>query len=291
MSNVVLDEPRGILNPRAGARVFSVERPLPTAPDLAAFVEHYWTVRWDLRGRPPYLQETLPHPSVHLVLDPPQSWIFGVVTARFARRLEGAGQAFGVKFRPAGFFPFARRPVCDFTDRTVPISEVFAGPADHRPARGEDDAIALERAVLAEGDTAAQVGLVEAFLRAHLPPPDPTVALLAGVVDLARDDREITRVDELAERAGVNARTLQRQFRRYVGVSPKWVIRRFRLHEAADRIASGEAVDQGMLAQELGYFDQAHFIKDFTALIGRSPGSYAAACSAEGGGSRRQSTK
>jgi AraC-like DNA-binding protein len=269
MSNIVLDEPRGILRPRAGAQVFSLERPLPTAPDLAAFIEHYWIVRWDLRGRPPYLQETLPHPTVHLVLDPPESRIFGVVTARFARRIEGAGQALGVKFRPAGFFPFARRPVCDFTDRTVPISDVLSG-----------DALALERAVLAQGDTAAQVALVEAFLRADLPPPDPTVLLLAGVVDLARDDRAIARVEELAERAGVNARTLQRQFRRYVGVGPKWVIRRYRLHEAAERLAGGEAVDQARLAHELGYFDQAHFIKDFTALIGRSPGSYAAACAA-----------
>ena len=276
---MVLDEPRGILDPRAGAQVFSLERPLPTGADLAAFVEHYWIVRWDLRGRSPHVQETVPHPSVHVVLDPPESWIFGVVSARFARRLEGAGQAFGVKFRPAGFHPFARRPVSDFTDRKVAIGDVFTG-----------DALALERAVLALDDIAAQVELVEAFLRANLPAADPNVALLSGVVDLAREHRDITRVEELAARAGMSPRTLQRQFRRYIGVGPKWVIRRHRLHEAADRLAGGEAVDQGALAHELGYFDQAHFIKDFTALIGRSPGSYAEACSAESP-SRRHSTK
>jgi AraC-like DNA-binding protein len=273
-----LGAPRGILNPRAGADVFALERPLPSAPDLAAFVENYWIVRWDLRGRGPYLQETLPHPSVHLVLDPAGSAIVGVVTARFSRWLEGAGQCFGVKFRPGGFFPFARRPVCDFTDRTVPISDVFSG-----------DAAGLEAAVLASRDTGEQVDRVEAFLRANLPAPDPNVALLGRIVDLVQKSREITTVEELAARAGVNPRALQRQFRRYVGVGPKWVIRRYRLHEAADRLA-GAPIDQAALAHELGYFDQAHFIKDFTSLIGRSPASYAAACAGQDG-SRRTSTK
>jgi AraC-like DNA-binding protein len=265
MPDPLTDEPRGILNPRAAASAFTLERPAPTAPDLAAFVEHYWIVRWDLRGHAPFEQETLPHPSVHLVLDPPRSGIFGVVTTRFARTLEDRGLAFGVKFRPAGFFPFARRPVCDFTDQIVPVSSVFDG-----------DAGSLEREVLGLADSAAQVDRVEAFLRANLPAPDPNVELLGRVVDLVLEHRDIVRVEDLAARAGMNARTLQRLFRRYVGVGPKWVIRRYRLHEAADRLAGGHTVEQAALAHDLGYFDQAHFIKDFTALVGRSPGSYAA---------------
>ncbi len=106
------------------------------------------------------------------------------------------------------------------------------------------------------------------------------------MVDLVLEHREIARVEDLAGRAGINPRTLQRLFRRYVGVGPKWVIRRYRLHEAAHRLAGGLAVDQAALAHDLGYFDQAHFIKDFTAIIGRSPGSYAAET-----GSRLDSTK
>ncbi len=69
-------------------------------------------------------------------------------------------------------------------------------------------------------------------------------------------------------------RTLERLFSRYVGISPSWVIRRYRLYEAADRLDRSEIVDWPRLAADLGYYDQAHFIKDFKKMIGVSPGEY-----------------
>jgi len=59
-----------------------------------------------------------------------------------------------------------------------------------------------------------------------------------------------------------------------VGVSPKWVIRHFRLHDAASRLAKAEDVNLTSLAQDLGYADQAHFTRDFKAIVGRSPSDY-----------------
>ena len=76
---------------------------------------------------------------------------------------------------------------------------------------------------------------------------------------------------------GLSARSMQRLFRRYLGVTPKWVLQRYRLHAAAERIAGGEG-DLARLALDLGYFDQAHFIKDFKALVGRTPAGYAEEC-------------
>lgn len=72
-----------------------------------------------------------------------------------------------------------------------------------------------------------------------------------------------------------NKRTRQRLFSLYVGVSPKWVIKRFRLHEAAAQLASGKVTDWPTIALELGYFDQAHFIKDFNRMVRSSPAEYA----------------
>jgi AraC-like DNA-binding protein len=72
----------------------------------------------------------------------------------------------------------------------------------------------------------------------------------------------------------MGVRSLQQLFSDYVGVSPKWVIRRYRLHEAADRLANGEEVDLTALALDLGYFDQAHFTSDFRKLVGQAPGQY-----------------
>jgi len=68
---------------------------------------------------------------------------------------------------------------------------------------------------------------------------------------------------------------LQRLFSQYVGVSPKWVIQRYRLHEVAERLADDKAVDCTEMALDLVYFDQAHFIKDFKAIVGWTPAEYA----------------
>jgi len=72
----------------------------------------------------------------------------------------------------------------------------------------------------------------------------------------------------------LSKRTLQRLFQQYVGVSPKWVIKRYRLHEAVERLAAGNEVDWTRLDLDLEYFDQAHFIKDFKAIIGKTPSEY-----------------
>jgi transcriptional regulator GlxA family with amidase domain len=96
-----------------------------------------------------------------------------------------------------------------------------------------------------------------------------------GVVDQIMADPSITRVRGLADRAGIATRRLQRLFATYVGVTPKWVIRRSRLHEAVERLDEGHDVDLAFLARDLGYFDQAHFARDFRATVGRPPAAYA----------------
>ncbi len=57
-------------------------------------------------------------------------------------------------------------------------------------------------------------------------------------------------------------------------MSPKWVLQRYRLHEALERLAAEGRPDWSRLALDLGYFDHAHFIRDFRAVAGRSPMEY-----------------
>jgi AraC-like DNA-binding protein len=119
------------------------------------------------------------------------------------------------------------------------------------------------------------IDIVQAFLFERLPAPDPQVERVAALVAEIEKDRTLTRADALAARHGTSLRALQRLFDAYVGVGPKWVINRYRLHEAVDRLADGAAVDWSALALDLGYFDQAHFIRDFRSLVGRTPGEFA----------------
>ncbi len=57
-------------------------------------------------------------------------------------------------------------------------------------------------------------------------------------------------------------------------MSPAWVIRRWRIVEAADRAAVGDEVVWADLAADLGYADQAHLVRDFTAHLGTTPAAY-----------------
>lgn len=258
------DRPVGVLQPvPAGPEAFREAR-WTASPDLAFFIEHYWSVRWELRGRGPHVQETLPHPSVHIAFEPGRALVYGVVTGKFSVTLEGSGSVFGIKFRPGAFHPFLRAPVSTLTDRTAPLPELFGEAGD-----------ALARAMLATDDDRERIALAERFLRERNAERDPNVALVSGIADGIVADRSITRVGDIVARVGIDTRTLQRLFRRYVGVSPKWVIRRYRLHEAAGRLDAGAPVDFARLALDLGYFDQAHFINDFRAIVGLSPAEYA----------------
>jgi AraC-like DNA-binding protein len=259
---------RGILGPDVVGRVFTLRRS-PPAADLAHLIERHWVVRWDLGDRPPHRQEVVTHPCVNLVFEPHGAGVFGVQRRRDSRLLRGRGWAVGVKFRPGGFSGFLGRPVHEITDRAVSLRTVF-GPAGDR--------LAADAAKSPE--PADKLELTEAFLRARMPPPDPEIELVhAVVVDMLAVDPGIT-VAEIARRHAVSTRTLQRLFRRHVGVGPKWVLRRYRLQEAAEQLAAGERSDWTRLALDLGYFDHAHFIRDFRAVVGRSPAEYEALCAA-----------
>ena len=255
-----LDQPRGVLNHRGEEPMVGHGRYWPSA-DLAPFVEHYWTVEWDVPE--PRLVETLPHPSVHLVLERDQAQISGLTTQRFTRVLEGRGRVFSVKFRPGGFKPFLNEPVAGLTDRVVQAVTVFG-----------EHAADLAQRVLSRPEPEAAVRLLEAFLGERRPKPDPQSELAGRIVAHIAAERRITRVEQVAEHFDLNLRRLQRLFNDYVGVGPKWVIQRYRLHEAAERLAAEPQVDCAGLALELGYADQAHFIRDFKQLVGRTPAEY-----------------
>jgi AraC-like DNA-binding protein len=256
---------RGVLHQDAAASKLSLARHPPSAK-LEPFVDFYWIVRWDLRGQPPHDQKILPHPNVNLAFEESGPAVYGVDRRLFVRRLDGRGKALGVRFSPGGFRPFWDAPVSGLTDRTIPAAEVFGAAA-----------AAAQESIMSAPDDAAMVAHAEAFLAAVLPDRDPVAESVAGIVARINADPALMRVDQLAAVTGLSVRRLQRLFAEYVGVAPKWVMRRARLHEAAQRADRGDSAVWAAVAAELGYADQAHLTREFTAMIGVPPARYARA--------------
>lgn len=253
---------RGILRTPTGAGAFHHAR-VPPPASLAYFVQHIWVVRWDLPPNISQRAETLPHPNVHLTLQQHEGRIYGVLDGRFTRTLEGHGSVLGVKFRAGGFRPFLGRSVATLRNRCIAFEEVFGAHASSL----------LDEMFSASGD-AQRAEIVARFLSARLPAEDPQVDRIAAIVDGIAADPTIVSVDQVSKRWAMAKRTLQRAFSDYVGTTPKWVINRYRLHEALARLHAGAELNWAQLTADLGYFDQSHFIRAFRAIVGRSPAQY-----------------
>ena len=252
-----------MLHQDVAASRFSLARYPPSA-ELEPFIDYHWIVRWDLRGQPPHDQKILPHPNVNVAFEESGSAVYGVDRKLFVRRLDGRGKALGVRFSPGGFRPFLKAPVSRLTDRTVPAAEVFGGAVE-----------TTQKAIMSAPDDAAMVARAEELLTAVLPDRDPVAESVAEMVSRINADPALMRVDQLAAATGLSVRRLQRLFAEFVGVGPKWVMRRARLLEAAERADRGDGAAWATVAADLGYADQAHLTREFTAMIGIPPARYA----------------
>jgi AraC-like DNA-binding protein len=233
------------------------------APELAPWIAHYWMIRWDLRGCKPYFAESLPHPNVHLIFENGSAVVAGVQTHKFERLLEGQSQVFGVKFRAGGFRPFLNGPVATLADRIVTARKIFGRAIDP-----------LEELLLSPASDQRKITAANQFFSKRLSQADAAIALAGRLVERILGNSAIKTVDDLARDAAIGKRSLQRLFNEYVGVSPKWVIRRYRLHELLEQCNAGARLNWSELALDLGYFDQAHLINDFKSIVGYSPIEY-----------------
>jgi AraC-like DNA-binding protein len=257
-----LNDHHGLVRPWERGRSFLLESTPPT-PALARVIDRHWVVRWDRRGRDPFRQEILPHPSVNLVVEPGGARIWGVPTHRDVRLLRGVGWAAGVKFRPGAFTAVTGVDAAALTNGSMPVAD----------ALGAELEAALRSA--SPDDLAAVATSVEARLAPLAGITDPALDLVVAVFDSVRAIAPHARVEQIASMHHVSPRTLHRVFRRYVGVPPKWVLKRLRIHEAVEQLLVASPRSWTELALDLGYYDHAHFIRDFRFVVGCSPAEFA----------------
>lgn len=261
---------RGLVGRAGNTSMFDLDRWAPSDA-TARFVEHFWSVGWDLCGQDPYQSTVITFPSMHITHEwgddgprhgfpLPNTLVHGVVERVFHTTISKRGWVVGARFRPGGFTARFGRDAAAMTGRVQPVDdELFSGP------------------IHLDDDVDAVSVRLDELIGAHLGEPDPTYVSLTALVDRIRDDDRLHRVEQVMTHSPWSARTTQRVFRRYVGIPVKWVLCRYRLQQAALEIESRPGVDHADLAVSLGWYDQAHFINDFRTMLGSTPGEYATA--------------
>lgn len=262
----------GILRPDEFARHVSVER-TPAADDLAPWIEYHWTLAWDLPTGTSFPSQVIPHPAANLTVehgaaraeaDGEVVLVTGVTTRLFHVDVTGRGWVHGAKLRPGGLVALTGADAKALVDRTVPAEDVL--PADVHDALAD----------LAPGTPAGEA--TERFasaLRPLVPEAlDPGYERLLALVGEMLDDRGLLRVDDLADRHAMSRRAVERLFATYVGVGPKWVLGRFRMHDVVTALDAGYDGSLADLAASHGFYDQAHFGREFSALVGVAPSDY-----------------
>lgn len=250
------------------------------APPLSDFIELLWLYR-DYH-QPHKKERLLPDGSMELVInltedrvrlyDPLDtekyetlrgSLVVGPHSDYFVIDTAQQRSVLGVHFKPGGAFPFLGLPVNELHNRSVSLDELWGGWADQLRTRLLEDGTPhgmfriLEQTLLARWSDrqVAHPAVVFAVNEFYTAPHVHTIADVTGLT-------------------GLSPKRFIQVFNDQVGLTPKLFCRVRRFQRVLRTINAGRTVGWVDIAADCGYFDQAHFIRDFRAFSGINPSAY-----------------
>lgn len=251
---------------------------LPSA-DLKPFVTTYYRTEVTTSPAEPTLEDYL-HPEWANLRFMDDDWAQSAIgdaplvpspgfavtgpTSKAARFRIRSGRSWGIGLMPLGWAALFDAPASDYADR---VSDGMANPlfAAFRP-------LALK--LQASGsDFATELALIEQHMAAIIPAM-PVAADMITAINTALVDPELSSVATLAERVGMNVRSLERLSTRAFGFTPKLLLRRQRFLRSLSQFMLDPSLNW-LSTLDYQYHDQAHFVRDFRRFMGMSPSFYA----------------
>ncbi|MGY1814008.1 helix-turn-helix domain-containing protein [Blastococcus sp. SYSU D00820] len=239
-------------------------------PEFAGLLQRFWIPVWSVPAGQEAPQQVLQYPVALIVVAPDYARFYGVVAGLSTTTLTGDGWAVGVMCEPAAGSLLTGSSMAGYTDRYVDVADVLG---DAGRLLAERVRAAMTPDPTSPGAHAAAMAAYGEALRPYLP-VDPEGELVNRLVAFVESSPEVTRVAQICAAFDLPERTLQRLVQRRLGLTPKWLIQRRRLQEAAGRLRAGSTT-LAEVATALGYADQAHFTRDFAAVTSMTPGSFA----------------
>lgn len=192
----------------------------------------------------------------------PRSFIVGQFTKNYTLRLSGRPGMIGIAFRPAGLSNVLGVPMIAFTNLRIELKLVLGS-----------EAAQVEQRILESKTSQQRITVLEEFLLKKLYNSSLKIDLedyaLASIVQ----QKGILSISQLSDELCISPRQLRRRFTEKVGISPKLFsrIKRFNYVSHLSTSTSGNWMD---IVDEGGYYDQAHFIRDFYDFSGKKPSDF-----------------
>jgi len=175
----------------------------------------------------------------------------------------GDADMLGVRFKPGGLAAFTTIPLTELLNRLIPadyvLGNVIKGWEDQLFGLTED----RQRVLVLDRLLSGLLGKV-AEDRAGLRP------VLANIRKYPND----TAVQVICEQTGWYYKKLERAFKEMVGYTPKQYCRIVRFNKAIRQMGHDRDASLTRVGYACGYYDQSHFIKDFSLYAGTVPGSF-----------------
>ncbi len=163
-----------------------------------------------------------------------------------------------VKFNEGGATAFFREPLHELFETSISLDDLFP----------RHELILIEEQLAEAHNHAARISIIERFLlsKAKLPSAD---RLVNYAVQKIKSGNGLVRIQELLADLPTSRDPFEKKFRRIVGTSPKQFSALVRMRHVIDTYRSSHSLTH--TAHAAGYFDQAHFIKDFKSFTGETP--------------------
>lgn len=246
--------------------------------ELQPFIKCFWSLE-DEKQDEPVKQRVLPDGCMEMIFHygdhyqqyfedgssiiQPKSFVFGQITKYIEIAPTGVSGIISARFFPDGLSPFLNIPLISLENKAVSIRELFG-----------EDGTKLEENVLNANDNCERIKLIETFLLSKLAEQRTIDAITKSCVDLIFQSQGQIGSAELADIMNINRRNIERKFISVIGISPKQLARVARLQATFKMLEQKRSATLTEIAYENGYYDQAHFIKDFREFTGMSPKSF-----------------
>lgn len=166
-----------------------------------------------------------------------------------------------VYFKQAGASSFFKQPLHELFRESISLDNFML----------RSELMVIEEQLQSALSDEKRVQAVEDFLinRIGQHVPDP---LVTGALSLIHNSKGNIRITELVRQLHTSQSPLEKKFRSAVGISPKKFASIVRLKHTINQYQSGNSLTK--LGYEAGFYDQAHFIKEFKTFAGQAPETF-----------------